>query len=87
MIGIQTKVLPATNYRGTRIKAFVAQDKWYKSVTIPYPHANNEHQAHFEAVKLWFEVNQMQTNNENMRYGSIADGYVFCFDASKVGEI
>lgn len=44
---IITKYLPATNTRGSRIKA----TSWMGSVTIPYPHQFSSTEAHQEAAQ------------------------------------
>lgn len=84
MIAIHTKCLPATNTRGTRIQAYTRTG--FKAV-IPYPYAESFEVAHFQAVKALIEAHNLDWNLDNMRFGDSADGkgYVFCFDASKVG--
>jgi hypothetical protein len=47
MQAIQTKYLPATNARGSRIKATCERD----SITIPYPHDLSGDECHREAVR------------------------------------
>ena len=83
MIAIHTKFIPASNTRGSRIKAYTSS-KW--TATIPYPHELSFEQAHFAAVKELVSKHKLRWNIENMRFGGSADGkgYVFCFDASKV---
>jgi hypothetical protein len=46
MQAIQTKYLPATNYRGSRIKASCERG----SITIPYPHELSGDEVHRAAV-------------------------------------
>jgi hypothetical protein len=58
MQSILTKVIPASNSRGTRIKA--VQSGWSdkkecKTVTIAYPHEFNPEQAHAVAAKMLAE--------------------------------
>lgn len=47
MQAIQTKYLPATNNRGSRIKASCERG----SITIPYPHELSGDEVHREAVR------------------------------------
>lgn len=47
MQAIQTKFLPATNNRGSRIKASCDRG----SITIPYPHELSGDECHREAVR------------------------------------
>jgi len=83
MIAIHTKRLPATDTRGTRIKAFTNSGF---SFTIPYPHELSYEACHFEAVKGLIEKYNLEWDLSDMRYGDSADGkgYVFCFAKSKV---
>ncbi len=81
MIAIQTKFLPTTNCKGSRIKAFTCNGH---SVTIPYPHEFTGHVCHFEAVKALVKKCKTHWDIENMRYGGTKDGYVFCFADSIV---
>ena len=82
MIAIQTKYLPATNHKGSRIKAWATGRDW--SVTISYPHHLSYEAVHFEAVKAYVKKYNLDWNLEGMRYGSTDHGYVFCFDAAKI---
>ena len=82
MIAIQTKVIPASNTRGTRIKAFTSSGF---TATIAYPYNESYELAHFEAVKELVKKNNLPWNLENMRFGGTESGYVFCFDHSIVG--
>jgi hypothetical protein len=83
MIAIHTKCLPATNTRGTRIKAYTVSGF---SVTIAYPHKYSYELAHFEAVKELVKKHKLDWDLTNMRYGDSADGrgYVFCFECSAI---
>lgn len=47
MQSIQTKYLPPTNYRGSRIKATCERG----SITIPYPHELSGDEVHREAAR------------------------------------
>ena len=80
MIAITTKYIPATNTRGSRIKA-QANDL---TVTIPYPHELSGHRVHLSAVKALVKKHNLDWDIANMRYGELGHGYVFCFDRSKV---
>ena len=81
MLAITTKYIPATNTRGSRIKA--QADKF--TVTIPYPHELSGHKVHFKAVESLIEKYNLDWDIRNMRYGAtMKGGYVFCFDASTV---
>ena len=80
MLAITTKYIPATNTRGSRIKA--QADKF--TVTIPYPYDLNGHEVHFRAVAALIEKHKLDWDIRNMRYGTLKNGYVFCFDASGV---
>jgi hypothetical protein len=81
MIAIETKFLPTTNCKGSRIKAFTSNGH---SATIPYPHEFTGHVCHFEAVKALAKKCKVDWDLENMRYGGTKDGYVFCFADSIV---
>lgn len=86
MIAIHTKYLPATDTRGSRIKAYTATGR---SVTVPLDHSLDGHKRHFTAVKVLVEkFLPYAPSVENMVYGDSADGkgYVFCFGESKVSE-
>lgn len=84
MIAINTKFFPATNFKGSRIKAYTFSGF---QATISYPHEDSLVVCHFQAVKALVEKYQLSWDLTNMRYGESADGrgYTFCFDASKVG--
>jgi hypothetical protein len=81
MIAIETKYLGPTNTRGSRIKAFTCNGH---SFSIPYPHELSNEKAHFAAVKALVKKYSLDWNLDNMRYGGTKNGYVFCFDISKV---
>jgi hypothetical protein len=84
MISIQTKFLPTTSCKGSRIKAFTCNGH---SVTIPYPHELSGHVCHFQAVKALVKKCGVEWwNLEKMRYGGTKQGYVFCFDDAIVEE-
>jgi hypothetical protein len=83
MIAIHTKHIPASNTRGSRIKAYTTGGL---SAIVSYPYELSYETAHFEAVKALVEKHKLAWCLDNMRFGDSADGkgYVFCFDRSKV---
>jgi hypothetical protein len=83
MIAIQTKYLPVTNAKGSRIKAFTEDGH---SATIPYPHEFSGHVCHFQAVKALVKKHKLDWDITDMRYGGTKDGYVFCFSDSIVEQ-
>lgn len=81
MIAIQTKYLPASNTRGSRIKAWTSSGF---SVTIPYPHDLSHEAVHFEAVKALVTKHKLDWDLSDMRFGGTEHGYVFCFAGSVI---
>lgn len=83
MIAIHTKHIPASNTRGSRIKAYT---RGGLSATVSYPYELSYEVAHFEAVKALVQKNNLAWDLSEMRFGDSADGkgYVFCFERSKV---
>ena len=81
MIAIQTKVLPGTETKGTKIKAWTSNKQ---SVTIPYPHEYSNERAHFEAVQALVVKHKLEWDLSSMRWGGVDHGYVFCFADSIV---
>jgi len=65
MVIIKTKILPATNYRGTRIKASANGF----TATIPYPHEVSGVECHYKAVQALVEQNSLDWDITNMGYG------------------
>ena len=88
MIAIHTKYIPATNFKGSRIKAYTAGYGDFKgfSATISYPHEYSYEVCHFQAVKALVEKHKLDWNLTDMRFGDSADGkgYSFCFDNSYI---
>lgn len=88
MIAIHTKFIPCSNTKGSRIKAYIYKVGSHRNfnTTISYPHEYSYEQAHFEAVKALVQKHNLPWDLSNMRFGNNADGdgYVFCFDQSKV---
>lgn len=67
MQAIQTKYLPCTNNRGSRIKASCDRG----SITIPYPHELSHDEVHREAVRQLIA----KFNKEDVaKYGSVDQG-------------
>lgn len=83
MIAIQTKYLPASNTRGSRIKAWTSSGL---SATIPYPHELAHEAVHFAAVKALVAKHNLSWDLAEMRFGGTETGYVFCFAGSVVEE-
>lgn len=83
MIGIQTKYIPATNTKGSRIKAWTCNGH---SAMISYPHEYSQEQCHFQAVKALAAKCKADWDLSDMRYGYTDNGYVFCFADSIVKE-
>ena len=84
MIAIHTKYIPATNTRGSRIKAYTACGF---NATVSYDHSLVYEMVHFEAVKALVKKHDLDWDISDMRYGDSADGhgYVFVFANSVVG--
>ncbi len=77
---ISTKYLPATNTRGSRIKASCDRG----SVTVPYPHELSGADCHAVAVDALLRRFAAEDGNDkswgtlaNYAVGSTATGYVF----------
>jgi hypothetical protein len=81
MIAIETKYLAPTNSRGSKIKAFTCNGH---SVSVSCSYELSHEKLHFEAVKALVKKYNLDWNLDNMRYGGTKNGYVFCFDISKV---
>ena len=78
MVIIKTKTLPATNTRGTRIKASA---NGYEA-TIPYPYEESGVNCHYKAVQALIEKNNLEWDISNMGWGSDTDSYYFTFKHS-----
>jgi hypothetical protein len=83
MIAIHTKVIPATNTKGTRIKAYTRTGL---SAIVSIDHGLDYEQRHFAAVKALVSKCSLDWDLTDMRFGDSADGkgYVFCFANSVV---
>lgn len=77
---IKTKVLTATNNRGSRIKASANGF----NVVIAYPYADSYELAHFRAVQALIEKHGLDWDISNMGFGSDNSGYYFTFNHSIV---
>lgn len=83
MQAIHTKYIPASNVKGSRIKA--TSDNGH-SVIVSRNDALNGHLVHFEAVKALVIKHKLTWDLSNMCYGGSSDGkgYTFVFCDSKV---
>lgn len=77
MDAIQTKYLPATDKRGSRIKAWNNAG----SITIPYPHELHGQAVHRAAAEALAAKQGMNTPFFGpLLGGSVPGGFVFVFD-------
>lgn len=83
MKAIQTRYMPATNTRGSRIKASA---EGVKSLSIPYPHELSGAAVHAAAA---VELCKRQNWTGNLVSGGLPDqsGFVFCFAQSESFEV
>ena len=83
MQAIHTKYIPASNVKGSRIKA--TSDNGH-SVIVSRNGALSGHLVHFEAVKALVAKHKLDWNIDNMCYGGSSDGkgYTFVFADSRV---
>jgi len=81
MIAIETKYLPATNFKGARIKAFTFSGF---NITIPCDYSLTHEKVYFKAVKELIKKYKLEWNISKMTFGGTKDGYVFCFSDSIV---
>lgn len=83
MQAIHTKYIPASNVRGSRIKA--TSDNGH-SVIVSRNDALSGHLVHFEAVKALVSKHKLDWDISNMCYGGSSDGkgYTFVFRDSTV---
>nr|AMP48245.1 hypothetical protein [uncultured bacterium]AMP48344.1 hypothetical protein [uncultured bacterium] len=90
MLAIHTKYIPATNTRGSRVKAYTVRFSGKPiTATVPFAHEHDTLGAHFEAVKALVKLNKLDWDISTMCYGDSADGkgYTFCFPCSKIGDL
>jgi len=83
MIAIQTKYLPCTNHKPSRIKAFTENGH---TCTISYDYALSDAKLHFKAAKAMVEKHKLDWDIKRMTYGGVKGGYVFTFPQSIVEE-
>ena len=85
---IKTKYLPATNTKGSRIKAIVSNGGLFDnfSATIPYNYSLSDVNLHYEAVKALVLKHNLDWDISDMGYGSDNAGYYFTFNDAKVGD-
>ena len=83
MQAIHTKYIPASNVKGSRIKA--TSDNGH-SVIVSYDDSLNGHLVHFEAVKALVFKHKLTWNIDEMCFGGSSDGkgFTFVFCESKV---
>jgi hypothetical protein len=83
MLAIHTKYIPASNTKGSRIKA--TSDNGH-SVIVSRNDAFSGHLVHFEAVKALVAKHKLDWDLSNMCYGGSSDGkgYTFVFCESTV---
>jgi hypothetical protein len=85
MIAIQTKYIPPSNVKGSRVKAWVNSDSGHHfSVYISYPHHLSHELVHYAAVKALVDKHKLTWDVSRMTFGGVKNGYVFCFVDSKV---
>lgn len=86
MIAIHTKVLPVTDKKPRRIKAYT-WDKNHKPVIISFDDNLSDVESHAKAARVMID-RQFPYNKDctTMVYGGSADGlgYTFCFPQSTV---
>lgn len=82
MNAITTKYLPASNVKGSRIKATAGNGQ---SIIISYPHEYGEERAAAEAaIQLCIKMNWLPEEGSKYGFDSLVgggtkDGYAFCF--------
>jgi len=82
MIAIETKYLPATNNKGSRIKASIHTNGY--NVTIPFDYSLNDDKLYFKAVQELIKKYKLDWDISEMVYGGVKNGYVFCFPYSTI---
>lgn len=76
MKAIETKYLPATNNRGSRIKATAEGGDKPNTITISYPHEFDGMAAHAQAA---LALAKKMNWNGDLIGGGLQDTYVFIF--------
>ena len=74
---ITTKYMPATNTRGSRIRATMS---YGKSVSIPYPHELSGRYAHDKAVAECLRQNFIAHRPNRFIFGDSTNGYLYVAD-------
>lgn len=83
MIGIETKVIPATNTRPRRICAFTCNG--HRLITS-YDHGDSDVDAHFKAAQALIQAQFKDSPDAStMTYGGTKLGYFFCWPQSTIG--
>jgi hypothetical protein len=84
MIGIETKILPASNTRPRRVCAFTCNGH---RLVISYDDSLSDVEAHFKAAQaLIFAQFKNPLPYSTMAYGGTRLGYFFCWQQSTIGE-
>lgn len=83
MQAIYTKYFSSTNTKPSRIKAYTRAGM---SAVISFPDEEHAHIAHYRAVQALAKKHNLTWPIDRMTWGDSADGqgYVFCFEDSKV---
>lgn len=82
MIGIETKVIPASNRQPRRIVAFTCNGH---RITQPYDDDLDSVQAHFKVARALIEKHFSHPQPyQTMTYGGTRLGYFFCWTQSTV---
>lgn len=82
MIGIETKVIPASNTKPRRIKAFTCNGH---KLIVSYDHGLDDVQAHFQAAQALIRAQfKHAPDASNMTYGGTEKGYFFCWPQSTI---
>jgi len=82
MIGIETKILPATNTRPRRVCAFTCNGH---RLIAPYEDSGSDVQAHFKAAQALIRAQFSDPlPYDTMTYGGTQRGYFFCWQQSTI---
>lgn len=65
MLTIETKFIPATNYRSSRVKAYHSSDHT-KSITIEWAHELDTTHNHFRALKAYIKKYGLEYTKWNL---------------------
>jgi hypothetical protein len=84
MIGIETKILPATNTKPRRVQAFTCNGH---KLVMPYDNSESDVQAHFKVARRLIEQKLSHPlDYTTMAYGGTRMGYFFCWTQSTISE-